>query len=222
MKEDKITGGLADNHTPESIAKLHGVTIEPAHEGFKLMSLNEYVNEKYYSYADFESSGKATWGSKEELKNDAKIAINRLIPVAENGKDRVFNIKSIDDQSTDSGIKFEVKLDNGDILHLYKNGKFRGEWEFYLNKKKTDSNKVLKHFIDKLTPLQQYIRGLKIEDWNSQYSDDYRMYSKKGEDIDFIGLYKKLNNSDKKKAYNAYLKHGPNTKAPDFKTFAGL
>tara|TARA_R110002074_G_scaffold100600_2_gene217323 strand:+ start:120 stop:386 length:267 start_codon:yes stop_codon:yes gene_type:complete len=81
--------------------------------------------EKYYGYDDFNRK----WGSPEEMMEEVEWVLSRLLPK----KDM---IKSIEDSSTDKGIKFTVTLKSKDIIHLYKISRFRFQenqgWEYLL------------------------------------------------------------------------------------------
>ena len=89
---------------------------------------------KYQTYGDYESS-RMSWGSPEELKQDAILKVKRVIP--KDWDQAEAEIKSIKDQSdADKGIKFQFDLKSGNTLHLFKTGTMRGGWEIYLNKKR--------------------------------------------------------------------------------------
>ena len=263
--EDLIPGGLADKHTPETLAKLHNVSIdlikqqikkgikveaehvgnnldmaaeiamdhlvempdyydkleqiEPTgtHEGFKIKSLNEWVslNEKYYSYDDFK---KSKWGDPGEMKSDVETSLRNAMPSDS------FKIKSIDDESNDNGIKFVIKLDSGDTVHAYKTSQWRGEYEWFLNKKKVTKYDIQEYVFSKLKPLDVYLRHLKGHDWYHQYADDHRSW-KAGESATkkLVDLYSKLSSGDKKKAVAEYNKLAPKDRANvDIKTFKGI
>jgi len=260
MNEDLIPGGLADKHTPETLAKLHSVSIDiikkqltkgiekerehvgnntdmateiamdhlvempdyydkiaKLHEAYQLKSLTEYVrlNEKYYSYDDFKNQ---QWATPEELKNDVEVSLRNSMP-----RDS-FQIKSIDDQSNDKGIKFEIKLDSGDTVHAYKNSQFRGEYEWFLNKKKVTTYDIQEYVFAKLKPLDVYVRHLMGHDWYHQYADDHSSW-KAGESSNkkIADLYSNLSSGDKKKAIKEYIKLAPkDASEPDIKTFKGI
>lgn len=175
---------------------------------------NRDINEKYFTYDDY---AKSKWGTPEEIKKDVEVTVKNKLPGD-------FEIDSIEDQSTDKGIKFEVKLNTKDTLILYKNKKERFQYEWYINKKKIDSREITSYLVEKMTPLERYIRAMRMEDWNSNYSDDYSVWKNpKGADENFTELYSQLSSSDKKEAFKVYTKDGPKTKEkPDFKTFTGI
>ena len=83
----------------------------------------------------------------EEMMEEVEWVLSRLLPK----KDMV---KSIEDSSTDKGIKFTVTLKSKDIIHLYKISQFRFQenqgWEYYFN----ISLKKIQDFqlIEKLSP----------------------------------------------------------------------
>jgi len=262
VNEDLIPGGLADKHTPETLAKLHSVSvdvinkqikkgmeverehvgnnadmareiamdhivempdyydqlakIEPAHEAFTLHSLNEWVslNEKYLSYDDFE---KSKWGTPEEMMNDVQVTLrNSMLGTT-------VEIKSITDESTDKGIKFVIKLSTGDTVNAYKTSNWRGEYEWFLNKKKINKQDIQKFALSQMKPLEVYVYYLKGHDFFHQYADDHRAW-KSGESSSkrLVDLYSKLSAGDKKKAIKEYIKYAPKgTETPDIKTFKG-
>jgi 8-oxo-dGTP pyrophosphatase MutT (NUDIX family) len=265
VTEDLIPGGLSDKHSVDSIAKLHGVSVdviaaqikkgveiekehvgnnlemaaeismdhlvempdyydriermekeaEAANENYSIMSLAQFVNEKYYTYADFE---KSKWGDPEEMKSDAEVTLRNMMP-----RD-AFKIKSVTDQSGDKGIKFEFKLSTGDTVHAYKNSNWRGEYEWFVNKKKMDKRDIQNNFFDKLDSLDKYLRQLKGHDWYYQYADDNRAFkSGQASSTNLANAYSDLSSGDKKKAYKEFLKLVPKDyDAPEFKTFKGI
>ena len=175
---------------------------------------------KYQTYADYEKSGK--WGSKEDLKNDAILSVRKQIPNVTWPETESY-IKSVTDQSDPKqGIKFEFVLKDGNTIHAFKTGNFRGSWEFYLNKKKikptVHNNGLWWELFDTMSPLEQYTRSLWGHDWYFNYADDNRSYQAGSAAAKQLNtLYNKLSPSDKKKAYKAYLKKVPKDLKRDFK-----
>ena len=178
-----------------------------------------YISEKYVTYDDLGKWGK--YSNESEVEDDLRMKMIRLFQYASisNYLDDV----EYTDQSSDKGIKWqiEIKGKGTDIIHAYKTDKYKGSYEFYLNKKKSSEYDIQQYFLNKYVPeLDQYLAAVKGYDYTYQRSDDSRAYKKGGEQKkDLIDLYSKLSNSDKKKAYAAFSKK---TKSdPDFTTFTG-
>lgn len=158
--------------------------------------------EKYYAYNDF----KKNWGSPDEMKQEVEWIMARLLPKED-------MLKSIEDLSTDKGIKFEIKLSSKDTIHMYKVSGWRMQendgWEYYYNKKKTIYRK-LKNQLEKeiLSDLELFLKYFKSYDLYSQYIDDggqYRAATDNNSSI--IDRFNNLSSSDKKKAKKELLKH---------------
>ena len=127
------------------------------------------------------------------------------------------------DQSSDKGIKWqiEVKGKGSDIIHAYKDGKFRGQYEWYLNKKKSSKYDIQQYFLNKyVSDLNQYIASMKSFDFTYQRSDDHRKWKAGSEHSKNLeSMYSKLSDSDKKKAHKEFTKHHK-TKT-EFNSFSG-
>ena len=158
--------------------------------------------EKYYAYKDFNRK----WGSPEEMQQDLQWVLDKLLP-----KDDM--IKSIEDQSEDKGIKFEVMLESGDIIHAYKVSQFRFQenqgWELYFNKKKTDF-RSLKSQLEReyMSDLDKFLKYYKSYDFYADYIDDGRQWSDAtANNNDIVKNFNSLSASDKRKAKKEILKH---------------
>jgi hypothetical protein len=156
--------------------------------------------EKYTSYADL-SKGK--WGSPEEMIEDARFVVSRVLPTNEDKW-----IKNIEDQSSDKGIKFQVTLSEGDVIHMYMISKWRmnvDSWEFYLNKKKISSYDLTKTLEDKyMSDLEKFLKYAFSYDFYSQYIDDGRQYQSATSNNSRIeARFKELSSKDKKLAIKA-------------------
>jgi Asp-tRNA(Asn)/Glu-tRNA(Gln) amidotransferase B subunit len=159
-------------------------------------TFESFVNE-YQTYSQF----KKGWGTPEDLKMDVTISVKHLIPTKWDEAEK--QIKSIEDVSDDSkGIKFEIKLKDGDVIHAFKVGQFRGSWEWYLNKKKMQDSQIRKQIEDKMyKPYDKWLRHYDMSDKYYMYADDPRAYdSGKNHDVFVQKLYNELSASDKKKA----------------------
>lgn len=157
-----------------------------------------FVNEKYTKYRDY---GGSLQGSPEIVKGDLLGTLYHLIPVSY--KDAKSKIKSVEDVSVpDKGIKFEVKLTTGDTIHAFKTSTFRGDWEWYFNKKKVSQYDLVRSMESKMfTPFENWKRHYDSFDQSYMYSDDARAYGSGSNHQKFIeDLYNSLSASDKKKA----------------------
>lgn len=170
--------------------------------------------EKYIGYKDYE---KSKWGTPSEIEEDVKGTVNRILsPVADKLKKVEF-----EDQSTDKGIKWEVTINGKDKLYLYKTTTWRGQYEIYLNKKKSSDYDIQQYFLNKyLSDVERYISSMQGYDTTHMYADDSRAYSAgKSHSKELKDMYSGLSNSDKKKAHTAFVKkHKIDT---DFKSFQG-
>ena len=161
---------------------------------------------KYQTYLAYSENG-STWATPEELKRDAEIQVQHMIP--KDWDDAKESIKNIVDQSSDKkGIKFEVTLESGDTIHLYKTGRFRGDWEVYFNKKKMkDKGAVRKILSARETDLDQYLQSMKGFDSTFQYTDDIRAHNRGAEHQKVLmDMYAKLSPTEKKIAFKAFDK----------------
>lgn len=166
-------------------------------------TFENFMNEgMYQTYADYQKKNpKMKFGSADDMKKDVLLSVRHLLPMKWEDKEKF--IKKVEDQSDDEkGIKFEITLKSGDVIHAYKVGPWSMNWEWYLNKKKKDKNDILDELEVKLyTPYERWQRHHDMMDKHYQYSDDHRVYTSGLAHEKFVGeLYKKLNSSDKKKA----------------------
>jgi len=156
--------------------------------------------EKYTTYTEL---GKGKWGTPEEMLEDAKSVVLRVLPTREEKW-----IKDIEDQSTDKGIKFQVTLSNGDVIHMYMVSKWRmnvDSWEFYFNKKKTNTSDLTKTLEDKyMSDLEKFLKYAFSYDFYAQYIDDGRQYQNATSNNSRIeSNFKALSSKDKKLAIKA-------------------
>jgi hypothetical protein len=156
--------------------------------------------EKYTTYTEL---GKGKWGTPEEMLEDAKSVVLRVLPTREEKW-----IKDIEDQSTDKGIKFQVTLSDGDVIHMYMVSKWRmnvDSWEFYFNKKKTNTSDLTKTLEDKyMSDLEKFLKYAFSYDFYAQYIDDGRQYQNATSNNSRIeSNFKALSSKDKKLAIKA-------------------
>ncbi len=158
--------------------------------------------EKYFAYGDF----KRKWGSPVDMREDVDFCLKRLLP-----KDDM--IKSIEDQSTDDGIKFYVELKTGGYIHMYKVSGFRLQaqqgWEYYFNKKKIDYVTLKNNLEEKhLKALGIFLKYFKSYDFYAAYIDDGRQYKAANQNNKSLeDRFNNLSSSDKKSAKKEILKH---------------
>jgi len=160
-----------------------------------------FLNEGLYqTYADYQKKG-SKWGTPDELKDDVIISVKHALPMDQKEKDKF--IKKVEDQSDDEkGIKFEITLKNGDVIHAYKTGSWRMQWEWYLNKKKSDIGEISEYLEGKIyKPYERWQRHYDGRDKFYMFSDDHRAYQSGSAHEKYIkSLYDKLSSADKKKA----------------------
>ena len=158
--------------------------------------------EKYQAYSDF----KRNWGSPVEMREDAEFCLGRLLPKED-------MIKSIDDQSSDKGIKFFVELKSRDNIHMYKVSSYRMQpeegWEYYFNKKKISYRELKKKLEDDyMSKLEQFLKYFKSYDFYYQYIDDGRQWeAAKRNNKAIVDMYKNLSNNEKRQAKKEIVKH---------------
>ena len=160
--------------------------------------------EAYQKYSDYEKS-RSRWGSPENLKEDAILFLQRILPI-----DKKEIEKKIEDQSVeDKGIKFQFK-DGSDVIHLFKVGNWRGQWEIYLNKKRADEAEVRAHMNAKyFTPLEIFVKQAMGYDYNASRIDSMKILkAAEANNKSIEKSFEKLSSSDKKKAIAQLIKMG--------------
>lgn len=177
--------------------------------------------EAYVAYSDYEKR-RSNWGKPEDIKEDLQ---RKIMNILEYGgiSNRIEDIE-FNDQSTDKGIKWEVRIfgeKGSDTIHAYKKTQWRGEYELYLNKKKSSEYEIQQYFLDTyVSDLDKYIASMMSYDVHYQRSDDSRAYkSGAAHSENLKQMYAKLSSKDQKAAADAYAKKH-NVKV-DYKTFKG-
>jgi hypothetical protein len=177
--------------------------------------------EAYQTYSDYSKVGKGVkTPSPEELLKDVTVSVKHILPTFEEKW-----IKSIEEQSDEKkGIKFEIKLSSGDVIHAFKISRWWGQWEWYLNKKKKSKEDIETELFNKLlTPFDRWKNNFNAFDRYYMYSDDRRSYnSGRDHEKQINSLYDALSNSDKKKAYKYYTESGKVDNPVNFPEFKGL
>lgn len=132
------------------------------------------VEAGYQTYGDYERS-KSRWGSPDDLKQDITYIINRIIRANPS-----VTITSIEDQSDNDGIKFEIRLSSGDMIRAFKIGNFQQKWELYFNGEKSDEKSIYFDLRGKLEanlpPFEKWKLAYDEFDKTYQFSDDPRVY----------------------------------------------
>lgn len=174
--------------------------------------------EAYQTYNDLLKDGGRFKQTPEILADNVKLIVKKLMPTFEDKW-----ISSVEDLSDEKkGIKFEIKLSTGDLIHAFKVEKEFGKWEFYLNKKKKDESSLKKYFLENaISPLEKWELKFKSFDYNYTYSDDSRVYNAGlNNEKEIMAIYDTLSMSDKRKAYKIYSEKGLKDTKP-FAEFKG-
>ena len=175
--------------------------------------------EAYKTYNDYVKNGKSL-ATPETMLKDVTVSVKHLTPTFDDKW-----IKEIQDQSDEKkGIKFQITLINGDIIHAFKIGQYFNEWEWYLNKKKK-SGKEIKEYLSSnlLSPYERWEMNYNSFDHYYMYSDDHRAYKRGSEHRNQITkLYSELSSNDKKKAYKKYTETVGKENPVSFLEFKGV
>ena len=177
--------------------------------------------EAYVSYSDYEKKN-SRWGSPSDIESDLRQVMNNILTyggISDHLEDIEFN-----DQSSDRGIKWEIRIfgeKGSDTIHAYKKTTWQGDYEFYLNKKKSSKSDIQQYFLDAyVSDLDNYIASMKSYDVHYQKSDDSRAYKRGASHAEELKqMYAKLSSKDQKAAAEAYAKR--HDVKVDYKTFKG-
>lgn len=162
--------------------------------------------EAYVSYDKLKN-----WGSNPagEVEDELRMQLTHLFKYA--GISNQINDLIYTDQSSDKGVKWQIEVigpGSKDIIHAYKDGKFKGHYEWYLNKKKSSKYDIQQHFLNKyVTKTEQYYHLLnnfdidKKDHKHFKSQDEYQAQVKKLAD-----LYDSMSNKEKKVAHQRYVK----------------
>lgn len=175
--------------------------------------------EAYKTYSDYVKNGKSL-ATPETMLRDVTISVKHLTPTFDEKW-----IKEIQDQSDEKkGIKFEIKLINGDTIHAFKIGNYYNEWEWYLNKKKKSGKEIQEYLSSNLlSPYERWELNYNSFDHYYMYADDNRSYrAGAAHEIKIKELYSKLSTSDKKKAYKKYTETVGKENPISFPEFKGV
>ena len=160
----------------------------------------------FEAYISYDKMG--SWGSPEDIKVELERELNNLFKfggISNQLKDLIYT-----DQSTDKGIKWEidVKGKGSDIIHAYKNGKMRGDYEWFLNKKKSSKADIQDYFLSKyVSKVEQYYSLLKNFDIDKKYHKHFKSQDEYNSQVNNLkDLYNSMSDSEKKKAHKQYVK----------------
>jgi len=151
--------------------------------------------EAYVTYNDIKKSAS-------DIENELRGELIKLFTyagISDHIDDLIYT-----DQSTDKGIKWqiEVKGKGSDTIHAYKDGKWMGQYEWYLNKKKSSKYDIQQYFLKKyISPLDIFLTAAKSYDYHAEYIDNgaqYRAAVAKNKGIE--DQFNQLSASDKKAA----------------------
>ena len=174
--------------------------------------------EAYQTYSDYK--GKGITPSSEDLLKDVTVSVKHLLPTFDEKW-----IKSVEEQSDEKkGIKFQITLSNGDLIHAFKIGRYWGQWEWYLNKKKKNDREIREYLTSKLlSPYDRWELNFNGFDQYYMYADDNRAYnSGAAHEKTIMKLYSELSSSDKKKAYKKYTETRGKENPISFPEFKGI
>ena len=176
-----------------------------------------YISEKYITYDKLGKWGK--YSNESEVEDDLRTTVIRLFLYG--GISNKLDDVIYTDQSSDKGIKWEIEVKGkgSDLIHAYKDGKFKGQYEWYLNKKKSSKYDIQQYFLNKyVSKLDQYIFNMKefeIDKKDHRHfksQDEYRAQAS-----NLVDLYKQLSSADQKKAYTEFIKtHRTGVKFDEF------
>jgi hypothetical protein len=161
----------------------------------------EYI--KYSDYQDPRYKRLSAFGDKDRMMSDARNFLFRdVLP----SPDMLKDIKDVSVE--DAGIKFEVKLTNGDVIHLYRLHMTNSIWEVYYNKKKVSggnpqSTAQFRAELENkfMSPVERFLKYAPSFDYEVDYIDDGKQWRRaKDNNSRILQMFQDLSNSDKKKA----------------------
>lgn len=208
-------------------AALHGMSREEWVAVYASPSIGLGIDESKYvmTYEKYVSYDKLkNWGvhPPSVVEDELRTQLINLFLYA--GISNYLNDVNYTDQSSDKGIKWEMEVvgpGNKDLIHAYKVDKWRGQYEWYLNKKKSSKAEIQQYFLNKYVPkTDQYKEMLnsfnpdKKSHKHFKSQDEYKASSKR-----LMDLYDSMSSREKKVAYQAYTTQFKSD--VDFKDFKG-
>ena len=161
--------------------------------------------EAYASYDKLKNWGTYPEGQVEDELRMKLIHLFQYAGISNKIYDTVYT-----DQSSDKGIKWQIEVigpGRKDLIHAYKDGKMRGNYEWYLNKKKSSTAAIQKFFLDLyVTKTEQYEAMLDTFDPNKRYhrhfksQDEYKASAK-----DLADMYNSMSSREQRVAHQLYV-----------------
>lgn len=166
----------------------------------------KYV-QTFEAYISYDKMG--NWGSDSvEIEDDLRMTIDKLFRYGSISNH--LGAFTFTDQSSDKGIKWQIEIEGkgSDIIHAYKDGKMRGEYEWYLNKKKSSKHDIQQYFLNKyISKVEQYYTLLKNFDIDKKYHKHFKSQDEYNSQVNNLkDLYDSMSSSEKKKAHKEYIK----------------
>lgn len=165
-----------------------------------------YISEKYITYDKLGKWGK--YSNESEVEDDLRMTVIRLFLYG--GISNKLDDVIYTDQSSDKGIKWEIKVkgNGSDTIHAYKDGKMRGEYEWFLNKKKSSKYDIQQYFLNKyVSKLEEYLQLLKEFDIDKKYHKHFKSQDEyKSQAMKLADLYSSMSSNEQKKAHAEYIK----------------
>jgi len=202
-------------------AAQQGMTREEwiAHYGSGQQGVEE--SKHVMTYEKYTSYDKIKWGTESDIEDEIRMQMIHLFQYA--AISNYLNDLNYEDQSSDKGIKWQIEVvgpGNKDLIHVYKDGTLRGQYEWYLNKKKSSKYNIQQYFLNKYVPkTDQYKEMLKSFDPSKKShrhfksQDEYKASSK-----ELMDLYKSMSSKEQRVAHQAYTtQFKSNVEFSDFK-----
>jgi len=180
-----------------------------------------YISEKYITYDKLGKWGK--YSNESEVEDDLRMVLIKLFQfgaISDHLDDLIYT-----DQSSDKGIKWQIEVTGkgSDIIHAYKDGKFKGQYEWYLNKKKSSEYDIQQYFLNKyLSDLEKYSALLDSYEPSKRNHRHFKSLDEwKAQSKELADAYSELSTSDKKKAQKEFDKRFKEfaVSFPDFKGY---
>lgn len=203
-------------------AAQHGMTREEwiAHYGSGQQGVEE--SKHVMTYEKYVAYDKIKWGSESDIEDEIRMQMIHLFQYA--AISNYLNDLNYEDQSSDKGIKWQIEVVGPgykDLIHVYKDGTLRGQYEWYLNKKKSSKAEIQQYFLNKYVPkTDQYKAMLKTFDPSKKShrhfksQDEYKASSKQ-----LMDLYDSMSSKEQRVAHQAYSIEFKSK--VDFKDFKG-
>lgn len=189
-------------------AALHGMTREEwmAAYGSSITGVDESKHVMAYEkYITYDKMG--NWGTASDIEDEIRMQMIHLFLYA--GISNYINDLNYEDQSSDKGIKWQIEVvgpGNKDLIHVYKDGKFRGQYEWYLNKKKSSKYDIQQYFLNAYVPKTDQYKAMlnsfdpgKKSHKHFKSQDEYKASSKR-----LMDLYNSMSSKEQRVAHQLY------------------